>query len=602
VLTEAKTLRVDGYAPIADYAVIGDGRTAALVATDGAIDWLCLPDLDSVSVFAALLDAERGGSFSLCPEPAFSVERRYEPGTNVLETTFTTAEGVVRVSDAMLLPAVGLAPFRELVRQVEWVAGRVPMRWRVAPRFDYGRREASLAMRSGVPVAASGSLALAVCTWEAGLPSCEQTCISGRFELAEGQCALLVLAVAHQEPLVIPARTEVEARLEATRSFWRGWAADRSYEGPWRDAVLRSALTLKLLFHAPSGAIAAAATTSLPEQLGGERNWDYRFSWVRDAAFTLNALLELGCPHEADAFFWWLLHASQLTHPQLQVLYRLDGGVDAPERTLALAGYRNSRPVRIGNGALGQRQLDVYGDFVQTVWLHQQAGGNLNADVAKRVAGIADLVCSIWREPDSGIWEVRSSPQHFTQSKMMCWVALDRAAALAEAGSVPGGHVARWREEAAAIDRFIESRCWSEHLRSYVRFAGSEELDASLLLGALMGYRNAGEPRMASTIETLRRELGRGPLLYRYSGEDGLSGREGSFVCCSFWLVEALAAGGRTDVAVDLMEQLVGLANDVGLYAEEIEPDSGEFLGNIPQALVHLALIGAATAIAKAQQ
>ena len=593
---------MDGYAPIADYAVIGDGRTAALVATDGAIDWLCLPDLDSPSVFAGLLDAERGGEFLLCPELAFSVERRYEPGTNVLETTFTTADGVVRVSDAMLLPAVGLAPFRELVRQIEWVDGRVPMRWRVRPRFDYGRREASLAMRSGVPVAAWGSLALAVCAWDAGLPSCEPGCVSGRFELAEGQRALLVLAVAYQEPLVIPGRMEVEARLEATRRFWRGWAADRRYEGRWRDAVVRSALALKLLFYAPSGAIAAAATTSLPEQLGGQRNWDYRFSWVRDSAFTLDALLELGCPHEADAFFWWLLHASQLTQPQLQVLYGLDGGTDAGERTLALAGYRDSRPVRIGNGALGQRQLDVYGDFVQTAWLYQRAGGNLDADTARRVAAIADLVCSIWREPDSGIWEVRSSPLHFTQSKMMCWVALDRAAALAEGGSVPGGRVARWRAEAAAISEFVESRCWSERLGSYVRFAGAEELDASLLLGALMGYRDATDVRMESTIEALRRALGRGPLLYRYSGEDGLSGREGSFVCCAFWLVEALARGGRKDEAVELMEQLVGLANDVGLYAEEIEPDSGEFLGNIPQALVHLALIGAATAIARLEQ
>jgi GH15 family glucan-1,4-alpha-glucosidase len=593
---------VDGYAPIADYAVIGDGRTAALVARDGAIDWLCLPDLDSASVFAAMLDVERGGSFSLCPELAFSVERRYEPETNVLETTFTTAEGVVRVSDAMLLPTVGLAPFRELVRQVESVAGRVAMRWRVRPRFDYGQRGASLAMRAGVPVATSGSLALAVCAWEAGVPSCEQGGISGQFELAEGQRALLVLAVAHQEPLVIPARPEVEARLEATRRYWRGWTADLSCDGPWHDAVVRSALTLKLLFHAPSGAIAAAATTSLPEHLGGQRNWDYRFSWVRDAAFTLGALLELGCPREADAFFWWLLHASQLTHPQLRVLYRLDGGVDAPERTLALAGYRGSRPVRIGNEALGQRQLDVYGDFVQTAWLYQRAGGNLDVDTARRVAEIADLVCSIWREPDSGIWEVRSSPQHFTQSKMMCWVTLDRAAALAEAGCVAGGRVAHWREEAAAIERFVESRCWSESMGSYVRFAGSEELDASLLLGALMGYRNAGHAHMASTIERLRRQLGRGPLLYRYSGEDGLTGREGSSVCCSFWLVEALARGGRTDEAVDLMEQLVALANDVGLYAEEIEPDSREFLGNFPQGLVHLALIGAATAIAGAQE
>jgi GH15 family glucan-1,4-alpha-glucosidase len=593
-------VRVDGHAPIAEYAAIGDGRTVALVASDGAIDWLCLPDLDSGSVFAALLDADRGGSFSLCPDVPFDVERRYEPGTNVLETTFTTAEGIVRVTDAMLLPAVGLSPFRELVRQVDPVAGRVPMHWRVEPRFDYGRRKPTIGVRSGVPVATSGPLALAVRSWEAGQPSHEQGEIAGRFELGEGERALLVLAVAHQEPLVIPSRAEVEARLEGTRTFWRRWVADRGYEGPWRDAVIRSALALKLLFYAPSGAIAAAASASLPEQLGGERNWDYRFSWVRDASFTLAALFSLGCPHEADAFFWWLLHASQLTHPELRVLYGLDGGVDAPEETLPLSGYRGSRPVRIGNGALDQRQLDVYGDFVHAVWLYNQAGGSVDADTAKRVAEIADLVCSIWREPDSGIWEVRSSPVHFTQSKMMCWVALDRAADLAVAGTIPGGHVARWREEALAVGDFVEARCWSERLQSYVRFAGSEELDSSLLLGELMGYGGGARSRLTSTIDAIRRELGRGPLLYRYSGEDGLSGGEGSFVCCSFWLVEALARTGRVNEAGELMEQMVGLANDVGLYSEEIEPESGEFLGNMPQGLVHLALISAAGAIAKA--
>jgi GH15 family glucan-1,4-alpha-glucosidase len=506
----------------------------------------------------------------------------------------------VRVTDAMLLPAVGLSPFRELVRQVEAVAGRVPMRWRVEPRLDYGRRETRIGKRSGVPVATSGPLALAVRSWGAGQPNHDQSEIAGRFELGEGERALLVLAVAHQEPLVIPSRSEVEARLEATRSFWRRWVVDRGYEGPWRDAVIRSALALKLLFYAPSGAIAAAATASLPELLGGERNWDYRFSWVRDASFTLSALFNLGCPHEADAFFWWLLHASQLTHPELRVLYGLDGGVDAPEEMLPLSGYRGSRPVRIGNGALDQRQLDVYGDFVHAVWLYQRAGGSVDADTAKRVAEIADLVCAIWREPDSGIWEVRSSPVHFTQSKMMCWVALDRAADLAAAGTIPGGHVARWREAALAIGEFVEADCWSERQQSYVRFAGSEELDASLLLGELMGYRGGARPRMTSTIEAIRRELGRGPLLYRYSGEDGLSGREGSFVCCSFWLVEALARSGRVQDAAELMEEMIGLANDVGLYSEEIEPDSGEFLGNMPQGLVHLALISAAGAIAKA--
>ncbi|MDQ3765520.1 MAG: glycoside hydrolase family 15 protein [Actinomycetota bacterium] len=595
-------VRVAGYAPIADYAAIGDGRTVALVAKDGAIDWLCLPNLDSPTVFAALLDVERGGSFSLQPAIPFRVQRRYEPETNVLETTFTTGDGIVRVTDAMLLPAGGLVPFRELVRRIEWVAGRVPMRWRVEPRFNYGRHQASIRMHGGVPVAAFGSLAIGVCAWGAGRPYCELGRVCGQFELTEGQRALLVLTIAYQEPLIIPTPAEVEARLEATRRFWRRWAADRRYGGPWRDAVIRSALALKLLFHAPSGAIAAAATASLPEHLGGQRNWDYRFSWVRDAAFTLNALFNLGCVDEAESFFWWLLHASQLTHPKLSVLYRLDGGVHAPERTLPLAGYRGSRPVRVGNEARRQRQLDVYGEFVQTAWLYRNAAGQLDTDIAKRLAETADLVCSIWREPDSGIWEVRNTLAHFTQSKMMCRVALDRAVVLAEDGCIPDRHVTRWRAEAAAIHDFVERNCWSERLGSYTQSAGSQELDASLLLGALMGYHDPRHPRMASTIEVLRQELGRGALLYRYTGDDGLSGREGAFTCCSFWLSEALARGGRTDPAAELMEQLIGLANDVGLYAEEIHPESGEFLGNIPQALVHLALISAVTAIAKAEQ
>jgi GH15 family glucan-1,4-alpha-glucosidase len=591
--------RIDGSAPIRDYAVIGDGRTAALVARDGSIDWLCLPDLDSPSVFAAVLDAEHGGRFTLAPEGPFVAEHRYEHGTNVLETTFTTAQGVVRVTDAMLLPGSGLAPMRELVRRVDGMAGRVPMRWDVEPRFDYGQRRAAIGLRSGVPVATGDRLALAVRSWDAGQPSCAPGSIGAHFEIADGENALLVLAAAYQEPLVIPARDDVEMRLRATREFWGAWAAGRAYEGPWRDAVVRSALALKLLVHAPSGAIAAAATASLPEELGGERNWDYRFCWVRDAAFTLNALLSVGCPREADAFFWWLLHASQLTHPRLHVLYRLDGGVDAPEKTLALAGYRDSRPVRIGNEALGQRQLDIYGDYLQTAWLFAEAGGRIDADTGRRLAQIADLVCRIWREPDSGIWEVRSAPAHFTQSKMMCWVALDRAARLAAAGQIPANGAPGWRTEAAAIRVFVERECWSAKLDSYVRFAGSEELDASLLLAAVMGYDDARAPRLASTIEAVRRELGNGPLLRRYSGEDGLGGQEGSFVCCSFWLVEALARAGRVAEAAALMDELIGFANDVGLYAEEIDPGSGEFLGNVPQALVHLALINAAAAIAR---
>lgn len=590
--------RTDGYAPIRDYAALGDGRTAALVALDGSVDWLSLPDLDSPSVFAALLDARRGGRFALAPEVPYAVERRYLPDTNVLETTFSTADGVVRVTDALTMPDRSLGPLRELARHIEGLSGNVPMHWSVEPRFGYGARPGRVGRRMGIPVADAGSVALAVHSFEAGDAKVNAESIAGRFEAQQGSRSIVALCIAHQEPLVFPARAELEQRLEHTARDWRVWVAGHSYDGPYREAVTRSALALKLLVHAPSGAVAAAATTSLPEEIGGERNWDYRFCWVRDSAFTLDAFLQLGCASEARAYFWWLMHASELTHPRLQALYRLDGGSRAPERSLPLEGYRRSRPVRVGNGAVDQLQLDTYGELLQTAYLYALAGNDLDRDVARRIAQTADFVAELWRRPDSGIWEVRSRPVHFTQSKMMCWIALDRALELAERGAIPAGHAPRWRTEANELRTFIETGCWSAIQRSYVRFSGSEELDASLLLGVLSGYGDPTGERLSGTVDAIRRELAHGPYVNRYSGEDGLSGSEGAFVSCSFWLAEALARVGRIDEAIALMDELVELANDVGLYAEEIDPATGEFLGNIPQGLSHLALIGAANAIA----
>jgi GH15 family glucan-1,4-alpha-glucosidase len=590
--------RIGGYAPIRSYAAIGDGRTVALVARDGSVDWLPLPELDSPTVFGAVLDAKRGGHFALAPELPHTVKRRYLPGTNALETVFSTDRGRVRVTDAMTLPGGALGPLRELSRRVEGLGGSVPMAWRVEPRFGYGGASTRVGWRAGAPIATSGGDALAVRSFDAGLPELAGGTIAGRFEAREGTRALIALCATHHEPLVLPARADVEARLEETTTIWRRWSDDLTYAGPWRDAVIRSALALKLLVYAPSGALAAAATTSLPEGLGGERNWDYRFCWVRDSAFILNALLALSCAPEARAFFWWLMHASQLTHPRLRVLYRLDGGARAPERELPLEGYRGSRPVRAGNGAASQRQLDTYGELLQTAWLYANTDHRLDGDFARRLAEVADLVCQIWRERDAGIWEVRSEQRHFTQSKMMCWIALDRAAELADRGLIPSRHAGRWRSEAQAIRDFVETRCFSEQKQSYVRSADSDELDASLLLGVLFSYGDAKTERWAGTIEAVRRELAHGPFVHRYSGEDGLAGSEGAFLPCSFWLVESLARTGRVEDAVELMDELVGLANDIGLYAEEIEPSSGAFLGNIPQGLSHLALISAALALA----
>jgi GH15 family glucan-1,4-alpha-glucosidase len=571
-----------------------------MVARDGAIDWLCLPDLDSPSVFGALLDAERGGSFELSPTAPYRVERRYRPGTNLLETTFHTEGGVARVVDAMTVAGPGLAPFRELARRVEGLAGEISLDWRVAPRFGYAEAGTRIARRLGVPIATSGAGALAVQCWNADESATDERVIAGTVHVRAGESALIALSIAHQEPLVFSSREQVEARIEATAGAWADWSSGRDYDGPWGDAVIRSALALKLLVHAPSGAVAAAATTSLPEELGGERNWDYRFCWVRDSAFTLGAFLGLGCGADAHAYFWWLMQASQLTHPRLRVLYRLDGGPHAPERALPLRGYRDSLPVRVGNAAAVQLQLDTYGELLQTAWLYATSGNPIDNDIARRLAQMADLVCRIWRQPDAGIWEVRSRPAHFTQSKMMCWVALDRARDLAERGLIPDGHAQRWFREAQSIQDFVETRCFSEGKRSYVRHAGSDELDASLLLGILIPYGDPGSDRWAGTVEAVRRELQSGPFVRRYTGDDGLTGSEGAFLTCSFWLAESLARSGRLEEATRLMDQLVALANDVGLYAEEIEPATGAFLGNLPQGLSHLALISAALAVAEA--
>jgi GH15 family glucan-1,4-alpha-glucosidase len=609
-------MRIDGYAPIEDYAVIGDGRTAALVARDGAIDWLCLPNLDSPSVFGAILDARRGGTFELHPAIPFEATRRYLPRTNVLETTFATDRGAVRVVDALTIPNDRLGPMRELVRSIEGVSGAVPMRWRFAPRFDYGGHPPRCEWRHGVPVATWGAEAIAIGNWDAGTPAWRdgpvgqphgsQTgrAVEAQFDIGAGSRALLAMATAYAEPLVLPGPEAIASRLDGTIRFWQQWSAARPYDGPWGDLVARSALVLKLMIFAPSGAAVAAPTTSLPEEIGGQRNWDYRFCWIRDSNFTIDALLQLGCVDEARSLFWWFMQATALTEPEVHVLYRLDGGIGRAERELAtsrLAGYRGSSPVRVGNGALEQAQHDIYGALLETAWLYSEGDRALDGDTGAVLGRIADHVCDIWRRPDSGIWEVRNGPFHFTHSKVMCWVALDRALKLAGDGEVPADHAPRWRREAAALRAYVDGQCWSDDLRSYTRIAGSRDVDASLLMLPLIVYDDplgqSGE-RIRGTIDAVNRTLREGDFVYRYHADDGVPGGEGSFVNCSFWLAGALARCGRVDEATALMDRLVTRANDVGLYSEEIDPKSGAFLGNFPQALVHLALIDAALAIA----
>jgi GH15 family glucan-1,4-alpha-glucosidase len=596
-------MRTDGYAPIRDYALIGDGRTGALVALDGSIDWLCLPNVDSPSTFARLLDAEHGGSFRLAPEEPFEAERRYVEGTNVLETTFRTGSGAVRVTDAMALTdSACISPMREVIRKVQGLSGHVRMSWTLEPRFFYGRHAPKLGRRQGRVCFTHGRDALALNLWEAGEP--EPTgpdAVAGAFDVEAGSTSVLSIGAAYKEPAVLPGRDDTERRLERTERFWERWSSRASYEGPWREQVVRSALVLKLLVYAPSGAIVAAPTTSLPEWHGGGRNWDYRFAWVRDASWTLDALLRLGYRDEATSFFWWIMHASRITQPRLQILYRVDGSTKAREYELEeFDGYRGSKPVRVGNGAADQIQLDVYGSLFEAASLYAAEGGEIDRDTGKELGKIADYVAENWRERDAGIWEVRSDPAHFIQSKALCWVALDRACSLASSGAIPRPGDT-WRAEAEAVRAFVHEHGWDEERRSYIRAPEQRELDGSLLTLALLGFDDPAGERMQGLVDAVRRDLAEGPLVYRYRGEDGVSGDEGAFVTCSFWLVDALARGRRIDEAERLMEELVALSNDVGLFSEEMDPGSGDFLGNFPQGLTHLALINAAVSIEDAK-
>ena len=564
--------RVDGYAPIQDYAVIGDGETAALVALDGSVDWLCLPCHDSDPAFAALLDAEAGGSFSLRPEEPFEAERRYVPESNVLETTFRTSGGAVRVTDAMTLDEGAVLPWRELVRRVEGLSGSVQMTWRAE---GSQHRESS---------------SWSVLRWDAGE--------DGQFAIEAGGRALLALVDGDDGPCPRPTRDELEHRLDGTVEAWRRWVGSHTHEGPWPEAIERSLLALKLLICSPTGAIVAAPTSSLPERIGGERNWDYRYAWTRDSCWTIGSLIGLGFREQAHESLAWLLRAIRSTHPDVDPIYELDGSVLRRCDELDWPGYRGSRPVRRGNGAGDQLQLGGYGDLMDTAWAYVCEGNELDAGTGELLAGVADNVCKKWRDADSGIWELRDQ-QDYTQSKVACWTALQRAVDLAENGQIREGDVDRWRESIAEIEAFVEENCWSEERGSYLQFPGADKLDAAELLCSRRGYGDVNRDRVAATVDAIRRELGRGALLYRYTGQDT---EEGAFVACSFWLVESLARLGRVDEAAELMEETLAFANDVGLYSEEIEPSTGDFLGNFPQGLSHLSLIRAAVAVQESSE
>jgi GH15 family glucan-1,4-alpha-glucosidase len=577
--------------------MLSDLRSAALVAEDGAVDWLALPTIDAPPVCAALLDPERGGSISLAPTVPYQVERRYLPGTMVLETTFTTASGIVRVSDSLNFGAIGSLPWTELARVLEVEEGEVPLAWAVRPGhcLSAGRRPWAC-MRQRTPTLLVGDYHLAVVALGVGEPLLEGDRIAGQVLIRADQPGLLAVVGTSSEPVHVPGAGEVRERVERTIETWRHWSGLVGYQGRWRELVVRSALVLKALTLKSTGAIAGAATTSLPEQVGGERNFDYRFAWIRDASFALDAMSRLGLSEELHAGVSWLLDAVAHEAPGLHVFYDLRGRTVSAAMTEVqdVPGYRDSLPVHVGNGAASQTQLGAYGDLLDAVWRYSEHGGRLDSRTATMLGEMVDHLGDIWPSADAGLWEL-GTPERYTSSKVGCWVAMDRAVRLAEAGQITSPHVPRWRSEREQIRRYIDERCWSDAKQAYTFYAGTDELDAAVLLMARTGFCEPGDPRLSATIDAITDELlVDGSLVYRYSGQQD---KEGAFLACSCWLVEALVHTGRVKEAQQRFTAFIEHANNVGLLTEEIDPPTRELRGNIPQALTHLAVIGAATAL-----
>ncbi|MFC8347267.1 glycoside hydrolase family 15 protein [Streptomyces sp. NPDC057280] len=588
------------YLPIAEHGLIGDLRSVALVGTDGTIDWYCCPSFDAPSVFAAILDAERGGAFELAASVPARTKQFYFPDTNVLITRFFTEDGVGEVQDFMPVDGEKAEVERHrLIRRVVCVRGSIPFRTRVAPRFDYGRQQHRLRMVGDVALFESEKLSLGL---TATVPL-ETDGLDARadFKLAEGESAVFALDQVGGE--VSPrrcARTEAEEQFGTTVAYWRRWLSQSKYRGRWREMVHRSALTLKLLTYAPTGAIVAAPTTSLPEQLGGERNWDYRYVWVRDAAFCVYALLRLGFTEEAEAFMNFVTkHISPgdgKPSGPLQIMYGIDGRTDLTESELPhLEGHQGSAPVRIGNAASDQLQLDIYGALIDSIYLYDKWAKPISSAQWDDVCALVEWVCAHWDQPDEGIWETRGGRKNFLYSRLMCWVAIERAIRMANRRGLPAD-LPRWRECRDTIYRRIMSRGWSQARQAFVQHEDGDVLDAAVLMMPLSKFIAPTDPKWLSTLDALTQELVSDSLVYRYdplASPDGLRGDEGTFSICSFWYVEAMVHAGRVDEARLAFEKMLTYANHLGLYAEEIS-HTGEQQGNFPQAFTHLALISAA--------
>ena len=590
------------YAPIADYGIIGDLYTVALVGMDGSIDFLCLPDFDSPSVFAALVDAERGGRFQIAPQLAGAARKQlYLPDTNVLLTRFLDADGVAEVSDFMPVEEAGRA--HSLVRRAKTVRGEVRFRMRCEPRFDYARATHTAEPRSDTEVLfkgrhGQGEMALRL---RSSMPMrVENGAALAEFTLGADKSAWFVLEVALTEAPSRSERSDYESdAFKQTVNFWRRWVARSSYGGRWRETVNRSALTLKLLTSSQYGSIVAAPTFGLPETIGGGRNWDYRYAWIRDSSFTLYGLMRLGYTDEAAAFMSWVMDRCGELEPDgsLHIMYRLDGRHTLPEEILPhLEGYMGSSPVRVGNAASDHLQLDIYGELMDSIYLYDKYGSPIGYDAWTNVVRLIEWVCANWQRPDEGIWEVRGGRHEFLYSRVMCWVAIDRAIRLANKRSFPVP-LARWHETRDAIYKEIFTRFWDPARRAFVQHAGATTLDAAALLMPLVRFVSPTDPRWISTLRAIEKELVSDSLVYRYrvgdGFSDGLTGEEGTFSMCSFWYVECLSRMGDLPQARFVFEKMLGYANHLGLYGEELGPQA-QHLGNFPQAFTHLALISAA--------
>ncbi|GAQ53384.1 glycoside hydrolase family 15 protein [Streptomyces acidiscabies] len=584
---------------IEDYAVVGDEQTAALVGRDGSVDWLCLPRFDSAACFARLLGDEENGHWRIAPKGVTGpcTRRSYRGDTLVLDTEWETGDGAVRVTD--LMPQRDKAP--DLVRIVEGLRGRVTVRSTLRLRFDYGSIVPWMRRSDGHRVAVAGPDSAwlrsepPVRTWG------EDFGTHAEFEVAEGEKVAFVLTW-HPSHEPQPARVDPYEALEASLEDWGAWSAHCRYKGPYEAVVRRSLITLKALTYAPTGGIVAAPTTSLPEELGGVRNWDYRHCWLRDSTLTLGALLSAGYHEEARSWHRWLLRAVAGDPADLQIMYGVAGERRLPELELPwLSGYENSRPVRIGNGAVDQLQLDVYGEVMDSLALARDAGLPARPHVWALQRALMEWLRDNWRQPDEGLWEVRGGRRQFTHSKVMVWVAADRAVRALETHPHLRGDLDGWRELRSAVHAEVCERGYDAERGTFTQSYGSAELDAALLLIPRVGFLPGDDPRVIGTVDAVRAELGHDGLLRRYSTDgttvDGLPGSEGTFLVCSFWLVDALHLTGRRKEALALFERLAGLVNDVGLLAEEYDPASGRQLGNFPQAFSHIGLVSSALAL-----